>query len=83
VVDYLPVLNRTGQTGKFDLDITFFVPAAAGQDRASLSEHQADFAVAMRKALHDQAGLDIDLFHSTVQAVPVLVIDRISMPTPD
>lgn len=83
VGDYLPVINRTGQPGRFDLDVKFFVPPAAGQDRESAAEHQAAFVVAMQKALHDQAGLDLDLLHPSLQSVPVLVIDHLVLPTPD
>jgi uncharacterized protein (TIGR03435 family) len=67
-----PVVNQTGLTGRFDLELNF-TPDQGGSAPA------AD-AISIFTALPEQLGLKLE---STKGAVDVLVIDHVEQPRPD
>lgn len=70
------IVDRTGLTGRFDIDLEWSDPTApANVDPAAQIDRPSLFT-----ALQDQLGLDLQ---AGEEEVPVLVIDSIERPTPD
>ncbi len=72
-LDPLPVLDKTGLSGRYDLDIEFLPPQKPTAD-ATPEEPGATFEEALKR----QAGLRLV---KQTGSVPVYVIDRIELPT--
>jgi uncharacterized protein (TIGR03435 family) len=73
-----PVLDRTGLTGEFDVDLEF--AREGGPQPAPRAAAAADPAPSVFTALQEQLGLKLE---SRTEIVDVLVIDQVEMPTPD
>jgi uncharacterized protein (TIGR03435 family) len=71
------VVDRTGLTGDWDIDLAFTPPQAAGSADASASDPNS---AALFTALQEQLGLKLEAARGPVD---VLVIDRVARPTPD
>jgi uncharacterized protein (TIGR03435 family) len=67
-----PVVNRTGLTGEFDIDLRYT------PDSSAVADPQASSPPAVATALQEQLGLRLEASRA---AVEVLVIDRVAMPT--
>lgn len=78
-----PVVDDTGFTAIFDLNLTFYVSPPAPNDRAASDDFNLELLRQVQKAFHDQVGLDVDLMRPTKRSVPILVVDRVSMPSPN
>jgi uncharacterized protein (TIGR03435 family) len=79
--DGLPVVDDTGFTATFDVNLNFHVSPPPANDNAAADDFNLEVLRQMQKAFHDQAGLDVDLIRPAKRPVPVLVVDRISMPS--
>jgi uncharacterized protein (TIGR03435 family) len=73
-----PVLDRTGLSGTFDVDLEF--AREAGLLIRPATEPTADSLPSVFTALQEQLGLKLEPRKETMD---VLVIDRVEMPTPD
>ena len=67
-----PVLDRTGLTGTFDIDVTYT------PDNPVVDTSNAPNAPSLITALREQLGLRLE---STRAPVDVLVVDRVRPPT--
>jgi uncharacterized protein (TIGR03435 family) len=67
-----PVIDRTGLTGSFDVDLTY------SADRPVVDASDAPNAPSFTTAVREQLGLRLD---ASRQPMEVLVIDRVSAPT--
>jgi uncharacterized protein (TIGR03435 family) len=76
------VLNRTGLTGTFDLDLDFTLSRSSGIADAATTRRPApaDSGASIFTALQEQLGLKLE---STKGPVDVLVIDHAEQPSPD
>jgi len=79
----LPIVDDTGFRAVFDLNLTFHVSPPAPNDRVAADDFNLELIRQMQKAFHDQVGLDLDLIRPTKRSVPILVVDRVSMPSPN
>jgi uncharacterized protein (TIGR03435 family) len=70
-----PIVDRTGLTGRYDLDLEFNPEAASLRGGASDVPGSSIFT-----AVQEQLGLRLDL---RKERTDVLVIDQVEMPTPD
>jgi len=75
-MEELPGVDGTEMSGKFDLDLHYVRRKAAGAQ----DEQTADTGPGLLQALYAQAGLE---FKKKTVPVEVLVVDRVSEPTPD
>ena len=75
-----PVVDRTGFTGKFDLDVTFFPDRtlAGLLFSAAAASPANDSKRSILAALEDQVGLNLEM---TKGPTNVLAIDNIERPT--
>jgi uncharacterized protein (TIGR03435 family) len=71
------VVDRTGLSGDWDIDLAFTPPQAAGSTDASASDPNS---TSLFTALQEQLGLKLEPARGPVE---VLVIDRVAQPTPD
>jgi uncharacterized protein (TIGR03435 family) len=77
-----PIIDKTGLTGKYDLNLTWLPPGAKLED-LNLENVPAEFRpqdMSLPEALEQQAGLKLE---STRAPMPVLVIDGVSEPDPN
>jgi uncharacterized protein (TIGR03435 family) len=75
------VLDRTGITGAFDLELDWTPDQPASPtDAARAIDRPADPGLSIFTALQEQLGLKLE---STKGPVDVIVIDRAEQPTPD
>jgi len=72
----LPMVDDTGSTAIFDLNLTFYVDPATPKD-----DFNSELLRQLQKAFHDQVGLDVDMIRPTKRPVPILVVDSVSMPS--
>jgi uncharacterized protein (TIGR03435 family) len=72
-----PVLDRTGLTGHFDLQLRYDYAPFSGAFRSPPSSIDG---LSLFTALQDQAGLKLEAAREVVE---VLVIDSVELPTPD
>ena len=72
-----PVVDRTGVTKPFDMEVTFRAQAPGGWPAVSVPGDDLPY---LFEALQQQAGLKLE---STRAPVEVLVIDRVERPSPD
>lgn len=77
----VPVLDDTGFTASFDLNLTFYVSPPTPNDRAASDDFNVELVRQMQKAFYGQVGLDVDLMRPTKRSVSILVVDRVSMPS--
>jgi uncharacterized protein (TIGR03435 family) len=69
------VIDETGLTGTFDVDLAYEVPKMAGINSAAAV---AEFSAGVFTAVQEDLGLKLE---STVRPIPVLVIEHIERPT--
>jgi uncharacterized protein (TIGR03435 family) len=69
------VLNETGLSGRYDLSLRW-----SPDDAAASSPVSPDMPPSIFTAIQEQLGLKLE---STKGPVPVLVIDKIEMPSPN
>ena len=74
-----PVIDRTGLTGQFDVEITYVREMAPGPFMAPASGKPVD-GLSYRDAIKEQLGLELRAERGPVD---FLVIDSIQPPTPD
>jgi uncharacterized protein (TIGR03435 family) len=76
------VLDRTGLTGRFDLEMKWTTEAGlvVGPDRAGANDPAGSDGASIFTALQEQLGLKLE---ATRAPVDVLVVDRAEPPTPD
>lgn len=79
----VPVVDDTGFTATFDLNLTFHVSPPVPNDRVAADDFNLELLRQLQKAFHDQVGLDVDLIRATKRSVPILVVDRVSIPSPN
>ena len=76
-----PVIDRTGLTGRFDVDLQWTNPMPAGSgDAASGTAPLTEVGPSIFTALQEQLGLELE---SRQEPIDVLVIDHIEPPTPN
>jgi uncharacterized protein (TIGR03435 family) len=68
-----PIVDHTGLTGRFDIDVEFIYPGAVGG-------RNPEFGLPLTEAVVDQLGLR---FERRREPVEVLVVDHVTMPSPD
>lgn len=74
-----PVVNRTGLTGRFDIELNFTPPWVEAKEQSS--DVQLDLTgPTFLEALKDQAGLKLESTHAPIET---LVIDHIEQPSPN
>lgn len=69
------VIDETGLTGNFDVDLAYEVPKMAGINSAAAV---AEFSAGVFTGVQEDLGLRLE---STVRPIPVLVIEHIERPT--
>jgi uncharacterized protein (TIGR03435 family) len=74
-IDSIPLLDRTGLAGKFDIDLTFLRQPKPGQPPESLPEEPGPSFV---EALKTQAGLRLVKQNGPVE---VFVLDHVEPPS--
>jgi uncharacterized protein (TIGR03435 family) len=72
-----PVIDRSGLSGDYDIDLTF-APGVETVDADAEPAGSTSTAPALRTALAEQLGLKLD---TATVPLTVIVIDRITMPT--
>lgn len=78
------ITDATGITSRFDLDLRYHAQLSPlDGDMASRLAYRNELESALGRALLHSAGLTIDLGRPLKREVPVLVVDKISMPTPN
>jgi uncharacterized protein (TIGR03435 family) len=69
------VIDETGLTGTFDVDLAYDVPKLAGINSAAAV---AEFSAGVFTAVQEDLGLKLE---STTRPIPVLIIERIERPS--
>jgi uncharacterized protein (TIGR03435 family) len=70
-----PVLDRTGLTGSFDIDLVY-----AGSPQLATTADQSNAPASVFTAVQEQLGLKLE---SRKEKMDVLVIDQVELPTPN
>jgi uncharacterized protein (TIGR03435 family) len=73
-----PVIDRTGLTGTFDVELEYITEATGAPGAPVVTERPN--GVSLRDALKEQLGLDLRPDRGSIE---FLVIDSIARPTPD
>jgi uncharacterized protein (TIGR03435 family) len=77
LLDPIPIVDQTGLTGHYDLNVNFAMPTKAG---AEPSQEAAEPGLPFIEALKQQAGLELV---KATAPVTTYVIDSVSEPTPN
>ncbi|MGH9415193.1 MAG: TIGR03435 family protein [Terriglobales bacterium] len=76
-----PVVDETRSTALFDFDINISTPASIrGEPR---STYDVASAKLLKKAFHDQLGLNLDYMKTVSRPMPFLVIEHLAPPSPN
>ena len=79
-----PVVDATGLRGLYDIDVKIqFRPTPESNDPDERLNSELDFDANFRASFEKQAGLTVDLGSRKRLPVPVIVVDRMEMPTPN
>jgi uncharacterized protein (TIGR03435 family) len=74
----LPIVDKTGLTGKYDIDVTWMPYGMKTEDLDGVPKAQLPEDISLSQAMEQQAGLKLE---ATKTPVPVVVVDSIQKPS--
>lgn len=74
----LPIVDKTGLTGKYDIDVTWWPYGMKAEDLDGIPKDQLPPDISLQQAMEQQAGLKLE---AQKAPIPVVVVDQIEKPS--